>query len=88
MFNKIAFLYVVFVLCIAILPARISTYYIYGWCLWRQEEGVASPKSGVMIVVVVIWCWKLNQGPLDGQLVVITIELFLYPLDYRILIDQ
>lgn len=49
----------------SVLFARMSTYYIHAWCLWRQEENIRSPGAGVTDhgELPYGW-WELNPGPL------------------------
>lgn len=33
-------------MCMAVLPACLSEYYMYASCSWRPEKGVQSPGTG------------------------------------------
>lgn len=37
------------------------------WYLWRPEEGVIAPKTGVTGGYEPCGCWESNSSPLEGQ---------------------
>lgn len=36
-------------MCIRVLPECICVHHVYAWCLQREEDGIASPRTGVTI---------------------------------------
>ena len=50
-------------------------------CLYTtSKEGIRSPRTGVTdSYELLCGCWELNPGPLEEQLVILTIELSLEP---------
>lgn len=47
----------------------------HAWCLWKSEEGIGSPETGVTDG----WeapcgCWEMNTGTLKEQQVLLTVE--------------
>ena len=52
----------------SILPVRVSVPHMSGWSSWKPEEGIGSPRIGV-----IHGCeppcrrWELNLGPLQEQ---------------------
>lgn len=56
-----------------VLPSGISAYHVCVWPLWRTEEGIRSPETGV---TVSNYAGARNwQGPLQGQQVLLTLEI-------------
>jgi hypothetical protein len=38
------------ILCMIVLPVCIYVYHMHFWCVERSEEGIRSPRTGVMDV--------------------------------------
>ena len=55
------------------LLSQMSTYYMQ--CLQRPEEGIGSPETGVLNSrKLTCGCWESIPGPLEEQLVLLTLE--------------
>lgn len=63
-----------------VLPISMSVQHLDVWSLWRPEEGVISPKTGVTGGYEPCECWKSNSGPLEGQEVLLIAVLSLQSL--------
>ena len=56
-----------------VLPACRHLYHVHAWYLQRLEEGIESPRTGVIDGWELLSeCWKLNLGPLQEQKVLLT----------------
>ena len=52
-----------------------SVHHTNAWCLWRSEDGIRSPGSGVAdSCEPPCGGWDLNPGPLEEQPVILTTE--------------
>lgn len=59
-------------MCVNSLPACMSVQHFYAWCSWRPE-GTAFSGIGVMDGCgLPHWCWDLNLGLQEKQLVLLT----------------
>lgn len=64
--------------------ACIPVYYIHAWYLWKPEEGVRSPGTGVTIVCEpACQGWELNLGPQHEQPMLLTMVPFLQPQGFH-----
>ena len=60
-------------MCISVLPNYVYTNHIRAWCLQRSEEGVGSPRTGVIDgCEPPCRCQELNSGLLEEQPVLLT----------------
>lgn len=58
------FLRVYLIFCVlSVLPAFMYVHHIHALCLWRSEESVKCPGTGVTDGMSV--CWELNPSPLQ-----------------------
>lgn len=65
-------------MCMAVLAAYMSVFYLGVWGLRIPEEGIRSPGCELLdICELPCGCCKSNLGPLDEQAVLFTTELFL-----------
>ena len=63
-----------------VLPTCMSMYYVCAWYLWRPEEDVGSPETGITNgFESPCECWELNLGPLQEQMLLMA-EPSLQPL--------
>jgi hypothetical protein len=48
------------------MPVYMCLYPVHGWCPWRPEEGIGSPRTGVPDGNdPLCGYWELNPGPLE-----------------------
>ena len=63
-------------MCLCALPACMYVYHVCAWCLWRPEEGIRSPGTGVTDGCEPPYgYWESNLGPLEEQQVLLKAEL-------------
>lgn len=59
--------------CLSVLPARMSVYLVFTWWPWSPEEGVISPRTGVIASWALSYgCWESNPGFLQEQKVLLS----------------
>lgn len=62
-------------MCVAVLPAYMSVYFVHAWFLVRLEEDVQSLGTGIRDGCrLPCECWELNPSPLQVQPVLLTTE--------------
>jgi hypothetical protein len=60
---------------VRILPTCIAVHHKHAWCLQGPEEDISVPGTGVIDgFELPCGCWESNSGPLQEQLVLLTIE--------------
>lgn len=58
----------------------VSVHHVHACCLWRPEDGVRSPGTGVRDGYgPLCGCWKLKSGPLQERPLLLTSESSLVP---------
>jgi hypothetical protein len=63
------------IMCMGVLSACLSLYYMYTYCLWKPEEGIGSSRTGVTDgYELPCGSWELNPGSLEEQTVLLTAE--------------
>ena len=63
-----------------VLPAFVSVYHMWNWCLWRLEEGVGSPETNVADGMNChVSMGNLTQVFFNGRPVLLTAEPPLQP---------
>jgi len=58
-------------MCMNVLPACTSVFYVHVWCSQRSEEGISPSRTGVTGSYLSYGCWELNPGLLQEQTVLL-----------------
>jgi len=58
-----------------------SVDHVCSLCLWKAEEGIRSPRTGVRVMSHHVGS-QLNLDPLKKQPILLSIEPFFQPLDF------
>lgn len=55
-------------MCSGVLSACLYVHYVHAWCLWRSEEGIGSPGTGIMDGCETLYgYWGSDQDPRSNK---------------------
>lgn len=68
-------MYLFYFMCMDVWPACYAcVHHLCAWCMWRPEEGIGAPGTGVTGAACKppCGCWELSPGFLQEQQVLLT----------------
>lgn len=68
-------------MCMHVLPANMFVHHMHVWYPWRPEEGIVCPGTRVTGGEPPHGCWESKPDLLQEQLMLLTAEPSLQPLD-------